>query len=87
MISKDDIEAFRDNVATKDKSSFGDHVFCYEESDNAGNLNMSFSIRKLDKFPGYLYLSVKDEQFGDIISIMIPAHVAKEMIKAMERTF
>lgn len=86
MISKDDIEAFKDNVVTKESSSFGAHLFRYEESDSTGNLNMSFSIRKLDRFPAHLHVSIKDEQFGDVLSIMLPKCVVREMIKSMERT-
>ena len=82
MISKDDIEAFVETGPI----TILDYVFRYEQDAPDGLPDMSFTVRKLDSYPGSLLFTVSDDCVeGDKMGIMLPKCVVKEMIKALEK--
>lgn len=82
MISKDDIEAFKEERNTQKAG----HVFRYEKDGPDGDPDMSFTVKQLDSYPAELVFTVSDDFVSnDKMSIMLPKHVVREMIKAMEK--
>lgn len=82
MISKDDIEAFKEEQPAMNAG----HVFRYEQDGPDGDPGMSFTVKQLDGYPAELAFTVSDDWFNsDKMSIFLPKHVVREMIKAMEK--
>lgn len=82
MISKDDIEAFKEERNTQKAG----HVFRYEKDGPDGDPDMSFTVKQLDSYPAELLFTVSDDFVSnDKMSIFLPKHVVREMIKAMEK--